>query len=59
MPSHGNGVNAIYDVSFVSIISDLTTPILMVKNNLLRANLFPSALKIVTIVLPQLMVVYG
>ena len=40
MPSHGKGVNAIDDVSHVSTISDLATPLMTVKKNLLRADLF-------------------
>ena len=39
MPSHGKGVNVIDDVSFVSTINDLTTPLIIVKKNLLRAGL--------------------
>ena len=45
MPSHGKGVNAIDDVSFVSSINDLTTPLLTVKKNLLRVGLFPGFLE--------------
>ena len=40
MPSHGKGVNAIDDVSFVSTVIHLTTPLLTIKKNLLRAGLF-------------------
>ena len=45
MPSHGKGVNAIDDVSFVSTIDDLTTSLLTIKKNLLRAGLFPGCLE--------------
>ena len=45
MPSHGKGVNAIDDVSFVSTINDLTAPLMTVKNNLLRASLFSGFLE--------------
>ena len=41
MPSHGKGVNAIEDASFVSFVNDLTTPLKNVKNNLLKAGVFP------------------
>ena len=40
MPSHGKGVNSIDDVSYVSTINDLTTPLMIIKKNLLRASLF-------------------
>ena len=45
MPSHGKGVNDIDDVSYVSIISNLTTPLMIVKKNLLRDGLFPGCPK--------------
>ena len=45
MPSHGKGVNAIDDVSFVSTINDLITPLMTVKKNLLRAGLFSGCLE--------------
>ena len=45
MPSHGKGVNAIDNVSCVSTISDLNTPLLTIKKNLLRADLFPGCLE--------------
>ena len=40
MPSHNKGVNVINDVSYVSTISDLSTPLMTVKKNLLRTGLF-------------------
>ena len=45
IPGHGKGVSAIDDVSFVSTISDLTTPLMTIKKNLLRVNLFPGCLE--------------
>ena len=45
MPSHGKGVNAIEDISYVSTISDLTTPLIIIKNNLLQAGLFSGCLE--------------
>ena len=45
MPSHGKGVNAIDDNSYVSTISDLTTPLMTVKKNLLLAGLFSGSLE--------------
>ena len=45
MPNHGKGVNAIEDTTFVSSIEDLTTPQTIVKENLLRAGVFPGCLK--------------
>ena len=45
MPNHGKGVNAIEDTVFVSPVEDLTTPLTIVKENLLRAGVFPGCLK--------------
>ena len=45
MPNHGKGVNAIEDTAFVSSVEDLTTPLTIVKENLLRAGVFPGCLK--------------
>ena len=45
IPSHGKSVNTINDASFVSTVDDLTTLLLTVKKNLLRAGLFPGFLK--------------
>ena len=42
MPNHGKGVNSIEDASFVSSVKDLTTPLKIVKKNLLKAGVFPS-----------------
>ena len=41
MPKHGQGVNVVDDDRFVSYMDELTTPLLIVKENLLRAGLFP------------------
>ena len=40
MSNHDKGVNAIDDVSYVSVVSDLTTPLMIVKKKLLQASLF-------------------
>ena len=45
MSNHGKGVNAIDDTTFVSSIEDLTTPLTIVKGNLLRAGVFPGCSK--------------
>ena len=45
MPNHGKGVNAIEDTAFVSFVNDLTTPLKFVKNNLLKAGVFPCCLE--------------
>ena len=45
MPNHGKGVNAIEDTAFVSSVEDLTTPLTIVKENLLRVGVFPGCLK--------------
>ena len=39
MPNHGKGVNAIEDTIFVSSVKDLTTPLTIVKRNLLKAEI--------------------
>ena len=41
IPKHGQGVNVVDDECFVSSVNDLTTPLLTIKQNLLRAGLFP------------------
>ena len=41
MPKHGQGVNAVNDDCFVSSMNDLATPLLTIKQNLLRADMFP------------------
>ena len=45
MSNHGKGVNAIDDTTFVSSIEDLTTPLSIVKVNLLKAGVFPGCSK--------------
>ena len=40
MPKHDKGISVIDDVSYVSTVSDLTTPLLIIKKNLLQASLF-------------------
>ena len=39
MSNHDKSVNAIGDVSYVSVVSELTTPLMIVKKNLLQASL--------------------
>ena len=41
MPKHDKGINVVDDVLFVSSMGELTTPLAVVKKNLLRAGLFP------------------
>ena len=41
MPKHDRGVNAVKDDVFVAIVDELVTPLLTVKRNLLKADLFP------------------
>ena len=45
MPNHGKGVNAIEYVAFVSSVNDLTTPLKTIKENLLKAGVFPGCLE--------------
>ena len=40
MPKHGQGINVVDDDLFVSSVDELATPLLIVKENLLRASLF-------------------
>ena len=41
MPKHGRNINAIEEDLYVADVSDLTTPLLTIKLNLLRAGIFP------------------
>ena len=41
MPKHGRGVNVVEDDVFVTVIDELVTPLLTVKRNMLKADLFP------------------
>ena len=40
MPKHGQGVNSVDDDHFVSSVDELTTPLLIIKENLWQADLF-------------------
>ena len=51
MPNHGKSVNAVNDTTFISFIEDLTTPLTIVKVNLLKVGVFLTVLKIVSIVI--------
>ena len=41
MPKHDKGVNVVEDTIFVTFVEDLTTPLNIIKNNLLKARIFP------------------
>ena len=45
MSNHGKGVNVVEDSIFVSSVKDLTTPLNIIKNNLLKARIFPDCVK--------------
>ena len=45
IPKHDKGVNAVEDTIFVTSIEDLTTPLNIIKNNLLKVGIFPSCKK--------------
>ena len=45
MLNPGKGFNAIEETVFVSSVEDLTTPLIVVKENLLRTGVFPGCLK--------------
>ena len=40
IPNHDKGINVVNDVSYVSAVSNLTTPLMIVKKKLLQASLF-------------------
>ena len=40
MLNHSKGVNAIEDTAFVSFVDDLTTPLTIIKENLLKVGVF-------------------
>ena len=44
-PLHSKSVNAIDDVSYVPTISDLSTPLMIIKKNFLQASLFSGCLE--------------
>ena len=45
MPKHDKSVNAIKDTIFVASVEDLTTPLNIIKNNLLKDGIFPGCKK--------------
>ena len=45
MPKNDKGVNAVEDAIFVTSIEELTTPLNAIKNNLLKAGIFPGYVK--------------
>ena len=45
IPNHGKGVNAVEDIFFVASVEELTTPLIIIKENLLKAVNFPGCLK--------------
>ena len=45
MQNHGKGVNAVEDTIFVASVEDLTTPLNIIKNNLLKAGIFLGCVK--------------
>ena len=45
MCNYDKGFNVIDDVSYVSVVSDLTIPLMIIKKNLLQADLFPGCIE--------------
>ena len=45
MPNHGKGVNVVEDTIFVSFVEYLTTPLNIIKKNLLKDGIFPGCVK--------------
>ena len=44
MPKHDKGISAIDDVIYVATVSELVTPLQIIKKNLLQADLFPGCI---------------
>ena len=45
MPKYDKSVNAIEDTIFVASVEELTTPLNIIKKNLLKAGIFPGCVK--------------
>ena len=45
MPKHDKGVNVVEDTIFIASIEELTTPLNVIKSNLLKAGIFPGCEK--------------
>ena len=45
MPKYEKGISVIDDVSYVSIVNELTTPLSIIKKNMLQAGLFPGCIE--------------
>ena len=45
MLKHDKGISAIYDVLYVANVSELVTPLPIIKKNLLQADLFLGCIK--------------
>ena len=45
MPKHDKGISVIDDVLYVSIVSELVTPLSIIKKKLLQTGLFPGCIK--------------
>ena len=45
MPKHDKGISVIDDVLYVSTVSDLATPLPIIKKNLLQASLFSGCIE--------------
>ena len=41
MPKHGRGVNAVDTDLFMTLVDEVSTPLMTVKKNLLLSDLFP------------------
>ena len=40
MPKHGRGINVVHTELFVTLVDEVSTPLMTVKKNLLLADLF-------------------
>ena len=45
MPKHDKGVNVVEDTIVIAFVEELTTPWNVIKNNLLKAGIFPGCKK--------------
>ena len=55
MPKYDKGISATDDVIYVAFVSELVTPLPIIKKNLLQDGLFPRCIENVTTKQPNLM----
>ena len=45
MPKHDKGISVIEDILYVTYVNDVVTPLVIIKNNQLQADLFLDCVK--------------